>query len=170
MQINQLPSTSTVNSTDLLVKEQANGTTEKIAISDFVVNNLTSTSTTAPLSAAQGKALNDKIGQFSAVSFTPETGVTSNLFIRRYGRVVCVNGYLTATNAFGSTSTLLGVIESGNYPISPVRFIAGVSSNAYSAGDFAYGGISDAGNVTITAKAGNTYKVCYFSVSYVVQS
>ena len=61
MQINQLPSTSTVNSTDVLVKETSGGMTEKIAIGNFVVNNLTSTATDKPLSAAQGKALNDNL-------------------------------------------------------------------------------------------------------------
>ena len=59
MQIKDLPSTSTVNATDVLAKETSGGTTNKIAISDFVVNNLTSTSTTKPLSAAQGSALNN---------------------------------------------------------------------------------------------------------------
>ena len=57
MQIKDLPSTSTVQSTDFLVKEQANGTTEKIAIGDFVVNNLSSGGTTVPLSAEMGKYL-----------------------------------------------------------------------------------------------------------------
>jgi hypothetical protein len=42
MQIRDLPSTSTVESTDYLVKEQSDGTTQKIAVGDFVVNNLTS--------------------------------------------------------------------------------------------------------------------------------
>ena len=66
MQIKDLPSTSTVNSTDVLAKETSGGTTNKLAISDFVVNNLTSTSTTQPLSAAQGKVLNSIIQQATA--------------------------------------------------------------------------------------------------------
>lgn len=68
MQIKDLPSTSTVNSTDVLAKETSGGTTNKIAVSDFVINNLTSTSTTKPLSAAQGKALNDMVIVQSYVS------------------------------------------------------------------------------------------------------
>lgn len=59
MQIKDLPSTSTVESTDYLVKEQSDGTTQKIAVRDFVVNDLTSTATDKPLSAAQGKTLNE---------------------------------------------------------------------------------------------------------------
>lgn len=41
MQIRDLPSTSTVESTDYLVKEQSDGMTQKIAVGDFVVNDLT---------------------------------------------------------------------------------------------------------------------------------
>lgn len=62
MQIKDLPSTSSVASTDVLAKDTSGGTTNKLAISDFVINNLTSTSTTKALSAAQGKALNAKFG------------------------------------------------------------------------------------------------------------
>ena len=72
MQIKDLPSTSAVNSTDVLAKETNGGTTNKIAISDFVVNNLTSTSTTKPLSAKQGKVLSGRIvnyyNEFGAVN------------------------------------------------------------------------------------------------------
>ena len=69
-QIKDLPSTSTVNSTDVLAKETSTGTTNKIAISDFVINNLTSTSTTQALSAAQGKVLNDGKAEYTAATFT----------------------------------------------------------------------------------------------------
>lgn len=61
MQINQLPSTSTVNSTDILVKETSGGTTEKIAIVDFVVNGFTSTDPNKVASAPTVKELYDKI-------------------------------------------------------------------------------------------------------------
>ena len=49
------------------MKETSGGTTEKIAIGDFVVNNLTSTATNKVLSAAQGKMINDKIGNAGSV-------------------------------------------------------------------------------------------------------
>ena len=57
MQIRDLPSTSTVESTDYLVKEQSDGTTQKIAVGDFVVNDLTSTATDKPGSANMIKTL-----------------------------------------------------------------------------------------------------------------
>ena len=79
MQIRDLQSTSTVESTDYLVKEQSDGTTQKIAVGDFVVNNLTSTSTTAPLSAAMGKALNEKIKSTTVTITTSSAGVSGLL-------------------------------------------------------------------------------------------
>ena len=117
-------------------------------------------------------SLNGKITNlqgFTTVTFTPASGVTSDLFVRRYGRVVCVNGYVTSNTAFGS-NMLLGTIESGNRPVAPLRAVGGVASAAYSVGDIAYVTIGDNGEFRITAKSGNTYKVCYLSVSYVVQS
>ena len=118
-------------------------------------------------SSLSGKITN--LENFSTVTFTPSTGITNNLFIRRCGRVVSVNGYLSSTSAFGSNQ-LLGNIAEGNRPAAPTRFVMGVASAAYEVGDIAYGSIGDNGEVRITAKSGNTYKNCYFSVSYIVQS
>lgn len=66
MQIRDLPSTSTVESTDYLVKEQSDGTTQKIAVGDFVVNNLTSGGTTVPLSAEMGKQIRNTFNVVSS--------------------------------------------------------------------------------------------------------
>ena len=90
MQINQLPSTSTVNSTDLLVKEQSDGTTEKIAISDFIVNNI-SNGNTNPVSsggvydvAMDGKTYTGsnsltviRVGRLAQMSVFPQTSTTA---------------------------------------------------------------------------------------------
>ena len=78
MQIKDLPSTSPVTSTDVLAKETSGGTTNKIAISDFVVNNLTSTSTTKALSAAKGKALKDTINPLFGLNEIYGNGTISN--------------------------------------------------------------------------------------------
>ena len=109
------------------------------------------------------------LNNFTAVTFTPETGITNNLFIRRYGRVVIVNGYLTASSALGQ-GQLVGTIESGHRPVATVRFLVGVANAAYELGEIAYGAIDDDGKVRITTKSGNAYKSCYFSASYIVQS
>ena len=103
------------------------------------------------------------------MTFTPGSGITSNLLIRRNNRVVTVYGYLTSTSAFGENQ-LLGTVESGNLPADTCRFVAGVANQAYSVGDIAYCAIGTNGEIRITAKSGNTYKVCYFSASYIVQT
>lgn len=114
-------------------------------------------------------ALNSNINSFQTVTFTPSSGITSDLFIRRYGRVVCINGYITSDSAF-TNEQILGEIQDGNRPLAPMRLIAGVANAPYSVGDIAYIYIGNSGKILITPKSGNTYTVCYFSASYIVQS
>ena len=113
--------------------------------------------------------LNSNINSFQSVTFTPASGIKDNLFIRRYGRVVCANGYLTSSNAF-TNNQLLGNVQAGHRPIAPTRFLCGVANQAYEVGDIAYMTIDENGDIYIAPKSGNTYKKCYFSASYVVQS
>ena len=76
MQITQLPTSSTLASTDVLVKETSGGTTQGITAANAasslktlgsllstgdVINNLTSGGTTSPLSAEMGKTLAGKV-------------------------------------------------------------------------------------------------------------
>lgn len=118
---------------------------------------------------AEVAALNSNLNAFSVVNFEPVSGITSDLFIRRYGRIVCVNGYLTANTAF-SSNQLVGYIQARHRPDAPLRCPASVAEYAYSVGDVAYIAINGDGAVRITTRAGNTYKVCYFTASYVVLS
>ena len=109
MQINQLPSTSTVNSTDLLVKEQANGTTQKIAISDFVVNTLTSTETNKPLSAAAGKLEHDTL----VAKTTWKTFLSEN-------NVSVGNTYASTGKSFTLTNYALVIVSMSYYSGRPL--------------------------------------------------
>ena len=84
--------------------------------------------------------------------------------------MVYINGYLTVTNAFPSSELVLGSIPVGTRPAATIRLAAAVSDVAYTYKDMAYLGISTNGSIYITAKSGNTYKVCYFSVSYIAQN
>lgn len=84
MQIKDLPSSSTLASTDVLAKDTSGGTTQKISGVDLasqvkslgsllgtsdVVNNLTSGGTTVPLSAEMGKKLGvHDLGNFSTLA------------------------------------------------------------------------------------------------------
>ncbi len=58
-----------------------------------IVNNLTSTETQKPLSAAQGKALNDLIAQSTANIFTLKSGETT------IGNIMCA-GYNTGSGNY----------------------------------------------------------------------
>lgn len=115
------------------------------------------------------KELNDNYTSFSEVSLSMASGKTGGLFARRYGRVVCINGYISSTSAF-TTNELLATIESVNRPPDTIRTLVGVANWAYEAGDLAYLSISADGTIKISPKSGNTYKVCYFTASYIVES
>lgn len=108
------------------------------------------------------------VGQVAtkAGTITMESGFTSNLFIEKSANVVTVNGYIAATNAFPNAATLVGNIASGFRPTGSVRAVTAISSAAYEPGDTGYIVFDASGNVSIKAKAGNSYKIAYFSVSY----
>lgn len=63
----------------------------KLNISD-VVNNLTSTSTTQPLSAAQGKALNDALGSYLKKSGIVLSNVSTNMLAADTSRTINQEG------------------------------------------------------------------------------
>lgn len=103
------------------------------------------------------------------VTVTASSGIENALFARRYGHVVCVSGYLVSSNAAFGNNQLVASIEAGNWPIAVVRFPVEVANEAYEAGDIAFGAINSSGNIYITTKSGNTYRRCYFSVSYIAE-
>ena len=106
-----------------------------------------------------------------AVSFTPASGITTtSLLVRKACGIVTINGYITATNAFSSSETLIATFPAGARPADTIRGIAGVASQAYLPGDVAFVGINTSDRLAITAKSGNTYKVAYFSISYMAQN
>ena len=122
MQIKDLPASSVLNADDVLAKDTNGIATEKITganlaaavkllasllgVSD-VVNSLVSTSTTAPLAAAQGKALNEHIG-------------------------VVQNG-LTTIEINGNSTTHTGGAAIGDFVIVRNSTISGVTDGLYTA-------------------------------------
>lgn len=104
----------------------------------------------------------------SAVTFTEGDGITSSLSIRKSGKVVTVNGYVQASDAFGTSSTLLGTIASGSRPTDTARFLVEFASQAYNVGVIGYGAIGTNGQISVKAPSGNTGKYCYFSCSYII--
>ena len=111
MQISGLSASNTFSATDVLAIEvnvngvektyKLTGATLATALASIgsylnttdVVNDLTSTSTTAPLSAAQGKALNDKIPIKEIVHVsgtTSQTGIIEITITNIYAYAFCV--------------------------------------------------------------------------------
>ena len=185
-QITQLPASTTLASTDVLAKETSGNTTQKITAENAVaslktignllgtndvINNLTTGGTTVPLSAEMGKKLqNEKQAKIedAGVSFTPASGITSNLFIRRYGNVVCINGYLQSSTNFTTSETVVGNIGSVDRPSAILRLPAHTADQAYNVGTPAYVAISTNGNIVVTAASGTAHKYCYFTAAYIV--
>ena len=61
MQISELPASSTLLTTDVLVKETGAGVTQKIAVSNIIENDLNALAEGKVLDARQGKVLNDAV-------------------------------------------------------------------------------------------------------------
>lgn len=88
-----------------------------------IQNNLTSTSTTDSLAAAQGKALNDRLSSLESYSEVSKTftGITTS--IKKYGKLVMVtfeNGNLSSAVAANGT---IGTIPAGYLPKSYVHWV-----------------------------------------------
>lgn len=141
MQIKELPSSSTLASNDVLVKETNGGTTQKITGADFVgqvknignllgaddvVNNLNSSSPTAPLAAAQGKALDNAKANASDIAIIIEGNQTTHTGGAAIGEFVLVrnstitgitDGQYTAAQAIPANtaidSTYLAAVDGG---------------------------------------------------------
>ena len=103
----------------------------------------------------------------SDVGFTPEDGITSNLFFRKYGKVVCINGYIQGSSAFGTSWALLGVIDSGSRPTDAIRIPAMISTGYSAVGVIGNITVATNGQLGIKAPSGNTGTYCYFSCSYI---
>lgn len=122
----------------------------KLNISD-VVNNLTSTSTTQPLSAAQGKALNDalatvddKHSHYSAMEFSRIAYYQNKFTFRKIGRLVEVSyGGSSAAQSAQADYVELGTLPNAFTPLGTV-FIMLTPANA-TASNFAVLQITTAG-------------------------
>lgn len=117
--INDLTALTTATAGDLLAiwdAEAGSGVepTKKMSIGDFVVNNLTSTSTTQPLSAAQGKALKDIISQVVPVS-TNET-------LTKLPHEFSVGLDVSVNESIGNSSGVVLTIKAGDIRCNQILF------------------------------------------------
>lgn len=108
----------------------------------------------------------DALNAITSVTVTASSGFTSNLVVRKNNKVVTINGWVTASTAFGTSEATVATLDASGRPYSVVRGLAGVANAAYGVGDFAYVSVGTDGTIKITAKSGNTYKNAYFSLSY----
>lgn len=118
----------------------------KLNISD-VVNNLTSTSTTQPLSAAQGKALNDAIASKDlSVSDVPSWGTCS---AKKAGNLVTVKFAATADVSASGSWVRVCVLPTGARPTGYVYFTAYNNSATTSEKALIAAQINSAGAVSV---------------------
>ncbi len=142
-----------------------------MATANLSLDKLASTNTFPELiTAFNGNA--DKLDAFagaSAVNFTEESGITNNLFIRKSGKVVCVNGYIKSSSPLSIASLFVGTIASGYRPTENVRFPVAIASQPYNVGIIGYGIIGTDGKLNIKAGSDTSATFCYFSCSYITR-
>lgn len=111
------------------------------------------------------------VEDYSAITFTPRSGITSSLFARRYGRVVTINGFCRGVTFSGANvTTELGTIAD-YLPVETVRSLCGIADQAYNVGVLGYIGIDPSTGV-LYAKASSALsnRAVYFSLAYVWQN
>lgn len=134
-----------------------------------IVDNLTSTNTDKPLSAAQGKALNEAIAQSTAYSvsdLTCDTSIAapSDLRIIRYGKLRIITGGITPAISQGTWNTLLTLQESDRPTVSILAPLYG-----YNASSTAEAVLRPTGNFQVNFAAGtSTSATLKINMTYVV--
>jgi hypothetical protein len=91
--------------------------------------------------------------------------VSTSLRARRFGKVVCLNGF---TNVSISGQTNLGTLPSGYRPYDIIRGFCNVGPNAYSLSTMAYVSVGTNGVVTVTPPNSNSYASVYMSLSWII--
>lgn len=96
-----------------------------------------------------------------------ETTVSGSLKARKFGKVVCLNGYAQVSI---SGQTVIGDALPQEYrPYDYIRGICNVGPNAYSANKIAYVAVgSTSGQVQVTPPDSGSYSSVYMSLSWVV--
>lgn len=104
--------------------------------------------------------------EIETVPFTPASGITNNLFIRKSGRTVTINGYCSRVTFTGAnTSTNLGTI--GDFlPQSTIRALCAIGANAYSVGTLGYVALDTNGKLYVSSSSAQSNRSVYFSIAY----
>ena len=128
-----------------------------------IINNLTSTATDKPLSAAQGKQIKDNIGSTAEV-ITPIAGdnVTINdSYCYRIGRIVTINISFTMTADATSTQQLIKGLPqpAAAIPIIAVRNLGGGGYQCF---------LTQSGNINNNYDAIQSGKKYFINAAYVI--
>lgn len=113
-----------------------------------------------------------QLATISNVTLTSSGNANINgMIAQKTGNIVTINGYLTASSAFGSTSTKVCTIAAGARPGSYLRIPVALSTQAYlPPTNFGYLNIDTNGSVNIIASSGNTGTAAYFNITYIAQN
>lgn len=93
-----------------------------------------------------------------------QSGSSSHIFVRQFGKVVVINGWIENLTLFTSTYTKIGTISGVSMPPDTIRLRGAAGSAAYLVGNDAYIAIITNGDVQVTASGGT---VVYFNATYV---
>lgn len=102
---------------------------------------------------------------------TVETQTYGEFKIRKYGKVVVANGYVTNLAITGSSTNLPFTINPQFRPTEGIRTIANIGTNAYSVNTIAYVTITTAGVISVSppsGSTGNTYTTFYGNFSWII--
>lgn len=138
-------------------------------------NTLTfdTTPTTGSTNPVTSGGIADAITQSTASTksgiVTMATG-TSQIFVRQYGNVVCIGGWVSNATLTANTRTKIADITGISYPPDVVRAFCNVGANAYSVGTLSYISLSTSGELTVTSSNGGTGKAIYFDICYVANN
>ena len=95
----------------------------------------------------------------------------SRMFIRKECGIVIFNGFIENTSAFSNSETRIMTLPAGARPIDAIRTTCALALAAYlPPASMGYITVSSSGQVSVTAPAGNTNKIAYFSFSYMAQN
>ena len=108
-------------------------------------------------------------------SFVPKTGTftksqsasSSSIFVRQYGKVVSVNGYINGVTTTANAETQIGTLSNIGLPTEHIRALCSVGANGYSMGTPSYMSISVSGAVAVTSSNGGSGKAIYFNITYI---
>lgn len=95
--------------------------------------------------------------------------INGYLIIRKHGRTVTVNGYITGINFTGSGSVTIGIINENLRPKEVIRTLCNCGANAYSVGTLGYMAISnDTGEIKVSTSYTNASGAVYVSCAYTI--